>query len=174
MTTLPQIPTTAARAIPVRHEAGAQPRLRLRLLLVQWWRAAARAFRARQVAQRVNALTVEGRVNFGPKRSVVLIGCQGRHFLIAASDEALAPILEVRPEAAPGDISRESGFDEIRSEPVSRRMQSASAPRNRPRAFAETLETEEQRPDAARGAAAARRAVRPRAARAARVEEAVR
>lgn len=50
----------------------------------------------RQIA-RESGLAVEGRVTLGPKKSLVLVHCHGRRYLIASAGDTVAPIVEVLP-----------------------------------------------------------------------------
>ena len=56
-------------------------------------------------------LAVEDRLIIGPKKSLVLVRCHGRRFLIASAGDAVGPILEVEiPKAnrrASKPVSRE-------------------------------------------------------------------
>jgi hypothetical protein len=42
-------------------------------------------------------LCIEERLSLGGKKSVTLIACHGRRFLLASSGDSIAPLLEVRP-----------------------------------------------------------------------------
>lgn len=57
------------------------------------------------------ALAVEDRVSLGPKKSLVLVRCQGQRFLIASAGDTIGPIIEVAaPKSsrrAPRPVSRE-------------------------------------------------------------------
>lgn len=59
--------------------------------------ATASRIAAKRRAAQESGLSVEGRVSLGPKKSVVLVHCHGRHYLIASAGDTIAPILEVLP-----------------------------------------------------------------------------
>ena len=42
-------------------------------------------------------LSVEERVAIGPKKTLMLVNCAGRRFLVATAGDAIAPMIEVRP-----------------------------------------------------------------------------
>ncbi len=42
-------------------------------------------------------LSIEERLAIGPKKTLMLVNCAGRRFLVAAAGDAIAPIIEVRP-----------------------------------------------------------------------------
>ena len=42
-------------------------------------------------------LHIEERLTIGPKKTLMLVNCAGRHFLVATSAETIAPIIEIRP-----------------------------------------------------------------------------
>jgi hypothetical protein len=64
------------------------------------YRMAASGLAAKRHAARESGLSVEGRVNLGPKKSLVLVHCHGRRYLIASAGDTMAPILEVLPVAS--------------------------------------------------------------------------
>ena len=46
-------------------------------------------------------LRVAGRISLGPKKSLVLVECQGRQVLLAVSGDAVTPVMQIpRPRKA--------------------------------------------------------------------------
>ncbi len=67
--------------------------------------AAAVGLRSRlliRTADSETALKIEARVALGPKKSITLVACCGRHYLVASAGEQIAPIVEVLPLNRPG------------------------------------------------------------------------
>ena len=46
------------------------------------------------------ALAVEERVAIGPKKSLVLVRCHGRRFLVASAGDTVGPFVEIAPPKA--------------------------------------------------------------------------
>jgi flagellar biogenesis protein FliO len=40
-------------------------------------------------------IRLEGRLNLGPKKSLVLVNCRGKSVLLAVGGEAITPVMEV-------------------------------------------------------------------------------
>jgi flagellar biogenesis protein FliO len=57
-------------------------------------RAITRLSRVRATQQ--GALRIEERLQFGPKKTLLLVSCHGRRFLVATAGETIAPLIEVR------------------------------------------------------------------------------
>jgi len=47
-------------------------------------------------------LSIEERIGIGAKKSLILVNCAGRRFLIATAGEAIAAMVEVRPPCEDG------------------------------------------------------------------------
>lgn len=54
-------------------------------------------------------LQVEERLMVGGKKSVLLIACHGRRFLLASSGDAMTPFIEVLPQTQPPAPCAEEG-----------------------------------------------------------------
>ena len=52
-------------------------------------------------------LAVEDRVTIGPKKSLVVVRCHGRRFLIATCGDTIGPVIEVTPALSPHRNRRE-------------------------------------------------------------------
>lgn len=53
-------------------------------------------------------LSVEERIAIGPRKTLLLVNCAGRRFLVATAGDAIAPMIEVRPfheNSASGDVN---------------------------------------------------------------------
>ena len=61
------------------------------------YRVTAARLAAKRQTARESGLSVEGRVNLGPKKSLLLVHCHGRRYLIASAGDRIAPIVEVLP-----------------------------------------------------------------------------
>lgn len=61
------------------------------------WIGALLDYVARRLQPAGGMLRVEERLTLGGRRSVTLIACQGRRFLLVSSGDAIAPLVEVRP-----------------------------------------------------------------------------
>jgi flagellar biogenesis protein FliO len=57
-------------------------------------RALAKRF-AQTASSAERALAVEDRVTIGPKKSLVVVRCHGRRFLVATTIDSIGPILEI-------------------------------------------------------------------------------
>lgn len=68
-------------------------------------RALTKRFTASSAAER--ALVVEDRVSIGPKKSLIVVCCHGRRFLVATAGDSIGPILEI---AAP-KMARRAGAE---------------------------------------------------------------
>jgi len=42
-------------------------------------------------------LSIEDRITIGPKKTLMLVNCAGRRFLVATAGDAIVPMIEVRP-----------------------------------------------------------------------------
>ncbi|HEX3472672.1 MAG TPA: flagellar biosynthetic protein FliO, partial [Silvibacterium sp.] len=42
-------------------------------------------------------LSIEERLAIGPKRTLMLVNCRGRRFLLAMAGDTISPMIEVRP-----------------------------------------------------------------------------
>jgi flagellar biogenesis protein FliO len=51
----------------------------------------------RSASSAEHALAVEDRVALGPKKSLFVVRCHGRHFLVAAAGDTIGPLIEVAP-----------------------------------------------------------------------------
>jgi len=45
-------------------------------------------------------LLIEERIAIGPKKTLMLVSCAGRHFLVATAGDFIAPLIEVRPDGS--------------------------------------------------------------------------
>jgi len=52
-------------------------------------------------------LSIEERLTIGPKKTLVLVNCCGRRFLLAIADDAISPMIEVRSFVEDGSRSVE-------------------------------------------------------------------
>lgn len=43
-------------------------------------------------------LLIEERIAIGPKKTLMLVSCAGRHFLVATAGDFIAPLIEVCPD----------------------------------------------------------------------------
>jgi len=44
-----------------------------------------------------NILSVEERLTIGPKKTVMVLNCDGRRFLLVTAGEMIAPLIEIQP-----------------------------------------------------------------------------
>lgn len=51
----------------------------------------------RSASSAERALAVEDRVTLGPRKSLFVVRCNGRHFLVAAAGDTIGPLIEVAP-----------------------------------------------------------------------------
>ena len=54
------------------------------------------------------ALAVEERVAIGPKKSLVVVRCHGRRFLVATAGDTVGPMIEISPPESPSRAVRRS------------------------------------------------------------------
>jgi hypothetical protein len=64
----------------------------------------------RNVQSSGRLLAIEERISIGPKKTLMLVSCAGRRFLVATASETVGPLIEVLPgnvqpnNVLPGDV----------------------------------------------------------------------